>query len=339
MRLLQHFKNLFKGRSGTEEEWKEFITAWPRNCDSFCRELARYVPEKDMAGLLANLTVPALRNGFIDEARKEELFDRIQEMDFHLTSANFYSPIPDTRSLPAELWTHRYDTTPGWSLREPAQLDLLSKLGAFSGELQQIAQNTQFNEMDSSIYYAMIRHFNSRNIVEVGAGFSTLISAAAATRNGHTTLTAIEPFPRDFLKAGIPGLAKLIEQPVQAIPIETFTALDASDILFIDSTHVSKIGSDVNYLILEILPRLKPGVVVHIHDIFLPWNMPEEWVVKRQIFWNEQYLLLAFLQGNPSFEVLLANHYLGVTHPEKVKDAFPRLTETGGGSFWIRRVA
>src|ERR1019366_6710867 len=176
---------------------------------------------------------------------------------------------------------------------------------------------------------------------EVGAGYSTWIAGLAAVRNGDTALDAVEPYPPPFLVAGLPGLRRLIQEPVQSVPAGTFTSLEANDILFIDSSHVCKTGSDVTYLILEILPRLKPGVIVHFHDIFLPWNMPRVWVEKNLLFWNEQYLLLAFLQGNRDFEVLLASHYLGRCHPERLKQAFPYLNIDiawpGGSSFWVRR--
>jgi len=260
--------------------------------------------------------------------------------------------VPDTSSLPAELWNSRYDAVPGWSLNTAVQLDLLSKLAAFSGELGELFarsgdtdsfdwKNNAFNVADASFYYAMIRLFRPARVIEVGAGHSTCMAALAAVRNGDTALDAIEPYPPAFLAAGRPGLRCLIQQPVQSVPAGSLTSLEANDILFIDSSHVSKIGSDVTYLILEILPRLKPGVIVHFHDIFLPWDMPRDWIEKHHLFWNEQYLLLAFLQGNRDFEVLLASQYIGQCHRERLKEAFPHINTDlplpGGGSFWIRR--
>lgn len=134
----------------------------------------------------------------------------------------------------------------------------------------------------------------------------------------------------------MPSLTRLISQPVQTIPISEFEALGRNDILFIDSTHVSKIDSDVNYLLLSVIPHLQSGVVVHFHDIFLPWEYARSWVVDKQIFWNEQYILLAFLLFNERFEVLLANQYLGREHAAVLSKLFPHLQILGGGSFWMR---
>ncbi len=116
-----------------------------------------------------------------------------------------------------------------------------------------------------------------------------------------------------------------------------FSQLQSGDILFIDSSHTVKIGGDVNYLFLEVLPRLKPGVIVHVHDIFLPFEYRRDWVLDEFRFWNEQYLLQAFLTFNSEFEVLLANYYLSSHHKEHLQAAFPDLPGWIGGSFWMRR--
>src|ERR1044071_9524271 len=139
-------------------------------------------------------------------------------------------------------------------------------------------------------------------------------------------------FAKDF-----PGLQTLIEKNVQEINLEFFSQLESGDILFIDSSHTVKIGGDVNYLFLEILPRLKPGVIVHVHDIFLPFEYRRDWVMDEFRFWSEQYLLQAFLTFNSEFEVLLANRYLAYRYLEDLKAAFPNLTSWGGGSFWMPR--
>jgi hypothetical protein len=157
------------------------------------------------------------------------------------------------------------------------------------------------------------------------------------SKNGDTKLICIEPYPGEILRNGFPGLTTLIERPAQEITLNEFEALGANDILFIDSSHVSKIGSDVNYLYLEILPRLKPGVIVHMHDIFLPQEYPTVWITQKMRFWNEQYLLQAFLAFNSGFEVLLANNYLGRTHRAEMQATFQKSPWRGGGSLWIRR--
>lgn len=233
-------------------------------------------------------------------------------------------------------------------MNQDGQLSLLSELGRFAPELTRLYSgaddpapfswaNPLFNEVDASLYYAMIRHFRPKRILEVGGGYSTSIAGLAATRNGDVILETIEPYPSSLLKSGVPGLTTLIEQRVQDVPVSSFEVLESGDILFIDSTHVCKTGSDVNFLFFRVLPALKPGVVVHMHDIFLRWDMPREWITRLHLFWTEQYLLLAFLQGNRGFEVLIGSHYLGRSHAGKTKEAFPYLNILGGCSFWMRR--
>ena len=171
----------------------------------------------------------------------------------------------------------------------------------------------------------MVRHFQPRFIIEVGSGFSSLVLGAAAAENDSASITCIEPFPREFLRKGFPGLRSLIEKKVQDIDLNFFSQLESGDILFIDSSHTVKIGGDVNYLFLEVLPRLKPGVIVHVHDIFLPFDYRRDWVLDEFRFWTEQYLLQAFLTFNSEFEVLMANRYLAHRYLEDLKAAFPNL--------------
>jgi hypothetical protein len=132
-------------------------------------------------------------------------------------------------------------------------------------------------------------------------------------------------------------LNSLIEKKVEDLDLDFFSQLGPGDILFIDSSHTVKIGGDVNYLFLEKLPRLKPGVIVHVHDIFIPFDYRRDWVMDEFRFWTEQYLLQAFLTFNSEFEVLIANSYLSHYHKEDLKTTFPNSPWWGGGSFWMRR--
>ena len=164
--------------------------------------------------------------------------------------------------------------------------------------------------------------------------------AQAAAKNKDSTLICIDPFPGELLRNGsIPALQSLIETKVQDLDLEFFSQLDPGDILFIDSSHTVKIGGDVNYLFLEVLPRLNPGVIVHVHDIFFPFEYRRHWVLNEFRFWTEQYLLQAFLTFNSEFEVLLGNYYLSRYHKEHHRAAFPDLPRWIGGSFWMRRKA
>lgn len=119
-----------------------------------------------------------------------------------------------------------------------------------------------------------------------------------------------------------------------------FQKLKENDILFIDSSHVLKTGSDVQYEYLEILPRLNKGVLVHFHDIFLPAEYPQKWILEDHKFWNEQYLLQAFLAFNDSFEILWAGSYMHLNHPDKLEQFFKSYNKNKRwpGSFWVRKI-
>ena len=169
------------------------------------------------------------------------------------------------------------------------------------------------------MYYALIRDLRPSRVVEIGSGMSTRIAALAFDRNRADgpggELICIEPYPQPRLTTGMPAVT-LIEQPVERVPLETFDALQANDILFIDSSHAVKFGGDVCREFLEILPRLQIGVWVHVHDVFFPHDYPAEWLIERRLAFNEQYLLEAFLAFNHSFTVRAAHYWLGLDHRE-----------------------
>jgi hypothetical protein len=287
-----------------------------------------------------------------------ELFRDWEQHGFHVTPVHFNQPIPDTRSLPETLWSRRSELV-GIDMNEPRQRELLRSFSRFRDEYQRFATgpikkqnrfylgNRLFDGVDALVAYCMVRHFQPRLIIEVGSGFSSLALGEAASKNGGMPIICIEPFPRDFLRKGFPGLQTLIEKNVQEIDLEFFSQLEAGDILFIDSSHTVKIGSDVNYLFLEVLPRLKPGVIVHAHDIFLPFEYRRDWVMDEFRFWSEQYLLQAFLNFNLEFEILMANRYLAHRYQDDLKVTFANLANLEavrpsslrwvGGSFWMRR--
>jgi hypothetical protein len=291
--------------------------------------------------------------------RFQENFPIWEQHGFHVTPVHFYQPIPDTRTLPDALWNTRSELV-GIDMNDSLQLDLLRKhFPKFRDEYEQLPikptaegdgfhlNNTLFGGVDALVAYCMVRQFQPRLIIEIGSGLSSLLLAQAAARNGSSNLICVEPFPREFLRKGFPGLQSLIEKKVQDINLEFFSQLESGDVLFIDSSHTVKIGGDVNYLLLEVLPRLKPGVIAHIHDIFFPFEYRRDWVMDEFRFWSEQYLLQAFLSFNSEFEVLMGNRYLAHRYPEELEAAFPILESLKairpssvkwyGGSFWIRR--
>ncbi len=280
-----------------------------------------------------------------------EIFRLWERHGFHVTPVHFYQPIPDTRSLPDTLWDQPSKLV-GIDMNDAMQLDLLrNQFPKFRHEYDRFPaeptgepgrfhfNNGLFDGTDALVAYCMIRHFQPRLIIEVGSGFSSLVAAEAIAKNKNSTLICIEPFPLDFLRQGFPGLHSLIEKKVEDIGLEFFSQLESGDILFIDSSHTVKIGGDVNYLFLEVLPRLKPGVIVHVHDIFLPFDYRRDWVIDELRFWTEQYLLQSFLSFNSEFEVLMVNAYLAHHYMEELNTTFTNSPWWGGGSFWMRRKA
>lgn len=201
--------------------------------------------------------------------------------------------------------------------------------------------NGQFERQDPRVAFCLLQMIRPRRIVEVGAGYSTLLMTDVNIRflGDEASIACIEPYPRPFLKRlHDVGKITLIQQRVQDVPTTLFATMRDGDVLFIDSSHVSKTGSDVNRLILEILPILAPGVYVHFHDIFLPDEYPQRWVCELGFSWNEQYLLQAFLSGNRDWQIIYGSAIARERHNEALS-TFLGNHPMHGGSLWLRRKA
>ncbi|HTY19382.1 MAG TPA: class I SAM-dependent methyltransferase [Myxococcota bacterium] len=281
-------------------------------------------------------------------------FNEWQRNGFSLLPNHYYSPVPDVHGLGDALG--RRTSLPGVDLRTEAQLELLRKVcPLYAGEYAAFPDgptgvpgqfhfaNGAFERVDAEMLHLMVRHHRPARMIEVGSGYSTLVSAAACERNardGHPCrFVAIEPQPNDLFLRPIAGLQELLRATLQEVGTAPFEELGEGDILFIDSSHVLKTGSDVQLLYLEVLPRLRPGVVVHVHDVFLPGEYPADWIRNEHVFWNEQYLLQAFLAFNSAFEVLLAASFLHLEHPDVLVEVFPGYSprKHRPGSFWMQR--
>ena len=202
--------------------------------------------------------------------------------------------------------------------------------------------NGMFGPGDAEILYSVIRHFQPRRIIEIGSGNSTLLAKAALDLNraeGHQAEhICIEPYAAPWLENL--GLTGLIRDRVETLDPSFFQRLEENDILFIDSSHVVRTGGDVLFEYLEIVPRLRPGALVHVHDIFLPFEYPLPWVRDQKWFWTEQYLVQAFLAFNAEFEIVLALSYLNAHYREALAHAAPvyaERPECSPASLWIRR--
>jgi hypothetical protein len=196
--------------------------------------------------------------------------------------------------------------------------------------------NDAFGGVDPHIYYCILRHFRPRTVVEIGSGFSTLLGAQASERNSTTRYICVDPWPRSFVGAGIPGVEH-IQKRVEELDAGFFEQLQEGDVLFIDSSHVVRTAGDVCFLVLDVLPRLASGVIIHFHDIYLPFDYPDELIIERQMFWTEQYLLQAYIADNSRVEVLFATNFVACECPEELQRVFPRALWWGGGSFWMRK--
>ena len=273
---------------------------------------------------------------------------------------DFHSPVPDIDDLEKRnVWGLRSGLE-GIDLRVDAQLKFLNELGSnYSDECQWplsptnnssqfYIQNNSFSYGCAASTHCMIRYCKPENVIEIGSGMSSMVISDALSIN-HTKdrqrskYIIVDPYPSSFAKNKSLKTIECHETRVELLDSAFFNCLKADDILFIDSGHCVRIGGDVNYLFLDILPRLEPGVIVHIHDISMPYEYPKVYATSETFrqFWTEQYLLQSFLAFNNAFEVLLAMHYLMKDHGKAFKMTFPyynpdihRLTS---GSFWIRR--
>ena len=293
--------------------------------------------------------ISRLPPGLLTDKRFFELY---QSRGIHILPTDFYSPVPDTREINV-VDGERITALRGINTNIDAQralameptfrahrVECLAMIERYSAEGR---IPVSFGGMDAAMLYHFVRKLQPRRIIEIGCGFSTMVISEALEANavapGDCDFTSIDPYPRDFLLEGA-SRAKMRCDKLQAVPLGEFEALSVGDILFIDSSHVVKAGSDVLYEINEILPALAVGVHIHFHDIHFPFDYTRDWIMNRHTFWNEQYALQAFLQFNAHFEILWSVAMMRAEHPELLADLIPDFDQRKqqGGSFWMRRV-
>jgi hypothetical protein len=260
--------------------------------------------------------------------------DLADRWGYHIRPIHYYEPLPDFRSITSEQ-INRRRTYPGIDFRWEQQLALVGELAKYRDELRELEfdfDNAYFAGFDAAVYYTLIRHLQPQRIIEIGGGYSTQLAAKALAANRTGKLVCIEPYPERLNGSN----AELIQKRVEEIDVEFFLSLKANDILFIDSSHTVKFGSDVCFEFLEILPRLARDVWVHVHDIFFPHDYPAEWLITRRLALNEQYLLEAFLSFNKNFAPQLANYWLCLDHREAAAPVWASADRAS--SFWMKRV-
>jgi hypothetical protein len=271
---------------------------------------------------------------------------------------HFYSPIQsldevrEREAADPDLFKRSPEQFPGIDLNPEKQLELLRSFQQFYAEqpftaekqegLRYFFENPNYSYSDAIFLHCMIRHACPQTIVEIGSGYSSCVILDTNKRffDHSIRCTFIEPYPdllHSLIETEDSDRVEILAQKLQNIPLSRFAALQAGDILFIDSTHVSKFDSDLNYIFFEILPNLNSGVYIHFHDIFYPFEYPRSWIYEGRA-WNEIYLLRAFLQYNNCFEVLLFNTYLEHVYESFFQQQMPLCLKNRGGSIWLKKL-
>jgi CBS domain-containing protein len=277
-------------------------------------------------------------------------FEELQARGWHFQPNHYYWPLNDIAFLRAnpDLWNRpRVPDGIDWGL--DAQERLLREVTAYLGELDDVRDrppaapgefvwgNESLPRGDAAVYYGLLRHLAPERVIEVGAGWSSRILARAEQANGkRIDVTLVEPEPNHELLRGLPGHWLLRRDLLQRVATEFWETLGPGDVLFYDGSHCAHTGSDVNWFFFEVLPRLRPGVWIHLHDVYWPHDYPVEWTIDEGLSWNEQYLLQAFLMHNADYEVRLAMGMLLTKRAALMLELLP--DHPGGVSVWIEKL-
>jgi hypothetical protein len=279
-------------------------------------------------------------------------FEELQLRGWHLQPNHYNCPLNDLRFLREhpELWIR--EVVPAeveWDF--DGQIELLERIAQHVPELSDVPErrsaepgrfcwdnDASFPRGDAIAYYGIVRQLRPRRVIETGAGWSSLVLAKAVTANERDCeVTLIDPEPRWEVLGELPAGWRLIESPVQLTDLAEFESLEAGDVLFYDGSHCVRTAGDVNWIFFEVLPRLSPGVWLHVHDLMWPWDYPAPWVLDEGLSWNEQYFVQAFLIGNSAYRVRLTVGMVARVRGEEVKALIPDFG--GGGSLWIEKLS
>jgi predicted O-methyltransferase YrrM len=269
---------------------------------------------------------------------------------------HFYSPIPnidEIKKREAEVWKPSTKKIAAIDLHETEQVELVNSLARYYPEqpfkdektkgLRFYFVNDFFRYADGLLLHLMLRVFKPGRIIEIGSGFSSAVflDTNELFFDNKIDCTFIDPYPQvvnKLVRKGDKQANSFIKSGLQDLEPTIFAKLGKNDILFIDSTHVAKTGSDVNYIFFEILPRLRPGVLIHFHDIFYPFEYPKEWVFGGH-GWNEAYMLRAFLENNKDYEIVFYSNFMKTFHEKLLSKKMSLFTKDRGASIWIRKKA
>lgn len=275
------------------------------------------------------------------------------EMQGAYPAGHYYSPIPSREEVLTHIKSRKLPSSQlvGIEMNSENQFNLLNDYVQLYKDLpfpeKQIPEvrffyeNMWFGYADAIYLCCFLRKFKPKKIIEVGSGFSSavMLDTIDGYFSGRPEVTFIEPYPdrlNSLLREKDRQQVKLIDKKIQEVPFDIFSTLDDGDLLFIDSSHVIKCGSDLQFLMFEVLPYLKPGVVVHFHDVFYPFDYPSEWL-ENGIYWNENYFLRAFLSYNSEWKIVFFNTYVHHMFGDFIKDKMPLCAKNPGGSLYIQR--
>jgi hypothetical protein len=316
--------------------------------------------EPDAAGLkqhteslLAGRTHAEIADDFLTSA---EFGRQLAAKGLFRPPGHFYSPIVDpveagrhldamwAKPLPAQLPAialDRSEMVAAWRNLLPF-LSTVPFLETKRRRYRFFFDNPTYSWGDGSVLHAMVRRHKPKRLMEIGSGYSSACTLDTVEHylKWNCELTFIEPHAQLLRK--IVGKdtdkVRIFEMPVQQIPLSEFDRLQENDILFIDSTHVMRTGSDVCFELFEILPRLASGVLVHFHDIFWPFEYGRSWAVDENRSWNEAYAVRAFLSHNSAWKIVMFNDYLAKLERDLIEKTFPAFLRNTGGALWLRRV-
>jgi Methyltransferase domain/Domain of unknown function (DUF4214) len=326
----------------------------------FVRALYRGMLRRDPDPAAAEYYVDAILHGRSHATVAEEFlnceeFKTQTSVKLFVPPGHFYSPITDPieaeRHLKSKYHGSLPDQLPGISLDRTEMIctwkSLLPFLETIPFSGSKIAQfryyfdNPTYSWGDGSVLHAMLRLHRPKRLIEVGSGWSSacIIDTIENNLEGACDVTFVDPFPqllRVIIGDSKPNV-RVLEIPVQQVPQAAFDILESGDILFVDSTHVLRTGSDVCFALFDILPRLARGVLVHFHDIFWPFEYPRQWIVEENRSWNEIYAVRAFLSYNEAWRIIFFNDYVGKYEADLIESTYPQFTQNSGGALWLQR--
>ena len=300
---------------------------------------------------LKNVIVGAIPQNYVRKLLEtlETRQDILEAAGFHVYPRTYFSPLLLKEEVDLTV-LDRPRNLPGVRVDEQGALALIREMSSYRAELDAIPYepdghspfwfgNGWFNDFDAASLYALLRHLKPKHYLELGCGYSSLMSSRALSANMAEGFAcdAVYADPQPRLKvAKLLACGRLIRHRVQDVPFELFTRLEAGDVLFVDTSHVVKLQSDVVHALVTILPSLQPGVWIHFHDVFTPYDYPREWLTQSRFSNNEQYAIEAMLSGGRRYEVMLPLYLLWKEQMQVLTTLLPRGHQRAQ-SFWIRR--